>query len=296
MAYTSQYPVTVDGVRLDTLAWGVELKKVTVPGVREASEVVPGVDGVIPALAEDYEPGVYALDMMVRGSNEDGVIPADSVGEFRKNLDHLLALFSTRHRLLDVREVVDASGTVRQASMKRLDAITPEVEVGALARFTVTLSIPGVFWRDLNPLDWVGAAGSSTLQTPATLAGATAPIQDAIFLVKGPIANPTIRDSMTGWELRLNRSLTASEFWRVNSGTWSTRVGSSLTLASTDTAGTDVTAVTEANTPSGRFLALTPVYLGGGSAPANRMVVVSLTGTGTSTATQLSIRARKAFL
>lgn len=294
MAFTSQYPVTVDGVRLDTLAWGVELKKITAPGVREASEVVPGVDGVIPALAEDYEPGVYALDMMVRGSNVDGVIPADSVGEFRKNLDHLLALFSTRHRLLDVREVVDAAGTVRQASMKRLDSITPEVEVGALARFTVTLSIPGVFWRDVSTLDWVGAAGSTAAQTVTTLTDSSAAVQDAIFLVKGPATNPTITDQATGWTLRLNRALTASEFWRVNSGTWSTRVGS-LSLASADTAGTDVTAVTEANTPSGRFLALTPAYSGSGG-PGGRLVVTRLTGTGTTTATQLSIRARKAFL
>lgn len=296
MAYTSSYPITVDGVRLDTLAWGVELKKITVPGVRESSEVVPGVDGVIPALAEDYEPGVYALDMMVRGSNVDGLIPADSVGEFRKNLDHLLGLFSTRHRLLDVREVVDAAGTVRQASMKRLDSITPEVEVGAIARFTVTLSIPGVFWRSPDALDWIGApvgGGGQGVQAVTTLEGSTAAIQDAVFLVGGPYTNPTITDTTTGWTLRLNATIPQGQAWRVNTATWSTRVGD-LSLGSSDTAGTDQTANTEATTPSGRLLNLTPTYV---PAAGVRRVYVSCTG-GASVGTTpgLSIRARKAYL
>lgn len=292
MVYTSAYPVTVDGVRLDTLAWGIELKKAVVPGVREASEVVPGRDGVIPAMSEDYEPGLYTLDMLVRGANEDGLIPSDSVGELRANLDHLLGIFSTRHRLLDVREVVDASGTVRQADMKRLDSIAPTVEVGNHARFTVTLSLPGVFWRSPDALDWVGPAGSLAAQTIDTLTGSTAPIQDAVFLVKGPITNPAIRDTTTGWSVRLNGPVAAGQAWRVNTATWSTRVGA-LTLGSADTAGTDQTANTEADTPSGRFLDLTPAYYPGVN---QRRLLAGVTGSGATTATQLSIRARKAYL
>lgn len=294
MVYTSAYPVTVDGVRLDTLAWGIELKKAVIPGVREASEVVPGRDGVIPAMSEDYEPGLYTLDMLVRGANEDGLIPSDSVGELRANLDHLLGIFSTRHRLLDVREVVDASGTVRQADMKRLDSIAPTVEVGNHARFTVTLSLPGVFWRSPDALDWVGTpagGGGLSPQTVDTLEGSTAAVQDAAFLVQGPIINPTITDETTGWTLRLNGSVAQGQAWRVNAATWSTRVGA-LTLGSADTAGADQTANTEATTPSGRFLDLTPAYSSG-----TRQVHVRLTGSGVSAGdTRLSIRARKAYL
>lgn len=292
MAYTSAYPITVDGVRLDTLAWGVEMKKMTVPGVRQADEVVPGRDGVIPSMGDDYEPALYSLDMMVRGSNEDGVIPADSVGLLRANLDHLISTFSKRHALLDVREVVDGSGTVRQAMMKRLDSIVPEMEVGLSARFTVSLMIPDVVWRDVGALDWVGTAGSFVQQEVSTLRGSTAQVTDAVFLVKGPITNPTLTDEATGWTLRLNRALSSTEFWRVNAGTWSSRVGG-LSLGSADATGTDVTALTEANAPSGRLLALTPVYLPSGPF---RRARVALTGSSTSTATQLSVRARKAYL
>ena len=288
MANTSAYPITVDGVRLDTLAWGVEMKKVTVPGVRGADEVVPGVDGVIPAVWEDYEPALYSLDMMVRGSNEDGLIPADSVGRLRENLDLLLSLFSKRHGLIQVTERVDASGTVRSALMKRVDSIVPEIEPGLSARFTVTLMIPGVYWRG-SPVDWVGAAGNFAVQDVTTLQGSTAQVQDGIFLVKGPITNPTITDPATGWSVRLNGAVGATETWRVNSATWSTRKGVGLTVSSADSAGADMTATTEATAPSGRFIALTPVG-------ANRNVQVRLTGSGTSSATQLTIRAGKAYL
>ena len=292
MAYTSAYPITVDGVRLDTLAWGVELRKVVIPGTREANEVVPGVDGVIAALNEDYDAATYSLDMFVRGSNEDGLIRADSVGQLRANLDHLTAIFSKRHALLDVREVVDAAGTVRQAMMKRQDSFTPEIAPGLSAKFTVQLVVPGVYWRALTSPDWVGAAGSSAVQEVTTLRDSSGTIRDAVLLVVGPVTNPTVTDVNTGFTVRLNGALAAGQSWCVNVGTWSTRTGS-VNLASADALGTDATATTEANHPSGLFLPLTPVYA---AAVGARTVRVSLTGTGMTSATQLQIRARKAFL
>lgn len=299
MAYTSAYPITVDGVRLDTLAWGVELRKVVIPGTREANEVVPGVDGVIPSMNDDYDAATYTLDMFVRGSNEDGVVPADSVGRLRANLDHLVAIFSKRHALLDVREVVDAAGTVRQAMMKRQDSFVPEIAPGLSAKFTVQLVIPGVYWRSLSAVDWVGGAGVvNSSQVVTTVEGSTGAINDAVLLVKGPITNPKVADPYgTGAFVQYRGTLAAGDVWRVNCETWATRVGAGLTLDSSDTVGTDATAVTEANDPSGRFLSIRPGYYYGTSvASSTRRSVLMLQGSGASSETQLQVRARKAFI
>lgn len=292
MANTTAYPITVDGVRLDTLAWNIEAAKITVPGVRAADDVAPGIHGVIPGLDEDYDEAAYALDMFVRGTDADGTIVADQVGQFRENLDALIHLFSKRYALLDLREVVDAGGTQRQALARRLDALVPTIELGQVGRFTITFTIPGAFWQDPATSDWTGTAGaaSGTVQEVVPLRGATAPIQDAIYLVVGPATNPTVTDAATGRIVRLNQALAAGSQWRVNAGTWSSRTGTTLTLDSLDTDGTDAMADTDFSDQA-RLLTLNPALDTG-----FRRVKASLSGSAFSGTTQLLVRARRKFL
>lgn len=291
MSNYSDHPLSVDGVRLDTYAYGIESAKRRAGGVREADTVVPGHHGVLAGLDEDYEPGGLTLSMLVRGTDEDGIVQADSVGALQANLDMLLHLFSKRHALLDVREVVDDLGTVRQAWAKVTDAIEPSLEPGSVARFTVSLTIPGAFWQDPDPADATLAIGAGAGAAEATtLRGATAPITDGRFLVTGPVDAPTIYDDATGaWAQLAGVTLAAGDAWLLDAGTWVSRYGPGLTLDSADTAGTDGMAATEISS-TGAMLTLVPALDTG-----ERRVKVRLAGSGRDGTTAVKVRARRRF-
>lgn len=291
MSNYSDFPVSIDGVRLDTLAFGIEAIKYQAGGTRGADAVVAGSHGVIPNLDEDYEPGGFTLSMMVRGADEDGVIQVDSVGALRENLDMLLHLFSKRHALTDVREVVDAGGTERQAMAKVVDALAPEIEPGQVARFTASFTIPSAFWQDPATADEtlvLGVSGAAAA-VPA-LEGASAPITDGRFLVTGPVSAPTVYDDTTGaWVQLTGVVLGAGDAWLFDADTWVSRYGAGLTLDSADTAGTDGMPVTEWSSAS-VMLTLTPTRAAGA-----RKVMVRLNGTGRDGTTSLKVRARRKY-
>lgn len=305
MTFVSSHPVSVDGVRLDTLAWGIEGAALTVGSVRSADAVLAGLDGTVPSLEDAREPGAYTLSMFVRGTDVDGTVPGgDAWAAVRANLDGLLHLFADNGHLLDVREVVETSpvdpdvepalaAPARQFYGKVQDALTPDLQPGAIARFTVTLTNPGCYWRDTDDADWAQAAvvNGGTYDV-STLAGSTAPVDDAVVLVTGPAdAGVTVADPSTGAFVRLNAAIPADEAWRVNVGTWATRLGV-LTLDSDDTEGIDQAALTDQGGRYPSLLRLRPTREPDGT----RLVRARVTGTGFAGTTSLSIRARRAYL
>lgn len=295
MTFTSDRPITVDGVRLDTLAWNITKISRAAAARRSADAAVPGRDGVIPSLNDDLEAGSFGLEMFVMGTDADGAVPvAGKRDTLRANLDELIHLFGKRHALLDVRETV-AAGVERRAWAKVQDAIQPDVNtVGSSGMFTVGLVLPYGVWEDVATADWNGTLGaaSGTVQEVTTLQGATERITDAVVLVTGPITNPRVTDQATGAYVQLNTALAAGQFWRVNVGTWATRYGAGLGLGSADTTGTDGQSLTVfgGSANQAAFLPLVPVRDTG-----LRRVKVALTGTGITGATRLSVRARRKY-
>lgn len=292
MAFTSARPVSVDGVRLDTLAWNIEKIERATASRRSQDYDVPGLDGVIASLNDSLESASYGLQMWLRGTDEDGAVPSSGgLTTLRENLDVLLHLFGQRHKLLDLREVVDGQGGERRAWAKVTDSIPPELEAGAVGRFAVAFTIPTGMWEDVNSRDATLTAPITGVEV-ATLTGATERINDAVFLVKGPVTAPRIMDPATGMWVELGRSLTSSELWRFNSNTWASRVATGLGLGSADTTGTDVAGLTNIGGPSrGYGLPLTPIRDTGA-----RRVRVTLTGSGiTNGTTQLSLRTRRKY-
>jgi hypothetical protein len=258
----SPHPITIDGVSLDSFAWNIEAKVRPWPSVRSGDNVVPGVDGEVPSLNDDAEAGLLTLNMWVRGTDPTGAVPSGSSGMslVRSNLDALAFMFGRRYALLNIQEIVDQVGTIRQCWGKVIDQVLPEIRPGGWGRFAVNVKIPDVFWQDVNTSDWSQtAAASGTSYEVTTLQGATAPVADATFLVTGPATNPQINDATTSAYVRLNRALAAGELWRVNSATWATRYGAGLTLGSADSAGTDAQALTLFGGGTARFLRLQPV-------------------------------------
>ena len=292
MTYTSDRPITVDGVRLDTLAWNITKISRAVAARRDRNVELPGRDGVIPSLDDDLEVANLGLDMFVMGTDEDGAVPvAGRRDTLRANLDELVHLFGKRHSLLDVRETV-ANGQVRRAWAKVQDTITPDISVtGGSGEFTVSLVLPYGVWEDPATSDWTQAA-PVTGAPVTTLQGATERIGDAIFLVKGPITNPRITDAATGSWVQLNGALTAAQSWRLNALTWATRTGS-VSIGSADTTGTDATAITVTGGPQrGSALVLTPVRDTGA-----RRVGITLSGTAgiVNGTTALTVRAARKY-
>lgn len=294
--YTSARPVTVDGVRLDTLAWNVEKIDRATASRRSGDYDVPSLDGSIPSLNDPLESATYGLSMWLRGTDQDGAIPAaGSLTTLRNNLDELLHLFGQRHKLLEVRETVDDSGTERRAWAKVTDSIQPDLNTaGSAGTFTVAMVLPYGMWEDATATDTV-------LTTPVTAAevtglqGSTERVNDAVFLVKGPASSPRITDPATGMYVELGTALASTDAWRFNSSTWSSRYGaaSTVTLGATDTTGTDGAGITLVGGPSrGYGLPLTPVR----DTNARRVKVTLTAASGiTNGTTSLTIRSRRKY-
>lgn len=294
MVNTSTRPITVDGVRLDTLAWNISKITRQVAGRRAADYEVPGLDGVVASLNDPLDPITFGLEVFVMGTDADGAVPpAGRADTFRANLDELVHLFGKRHALLDLRETV-ATGTERQAMAKVVDAISPDVNLpGSAGSFTVGLVIPSGMWQDAATQDWVSAAPvSGVAQEVTTLQGSTERVTDAVVLVQGPVTNPRLSDPVTGAYVQLNRALSGTEFWRVNVATWASRYGTGLGLGSADTTGTDAQPLTQYGGTRNQvhFLPLVPARDAGA-----RRVKVALTGTGMTAATRVSIRGRRKY-
>jgi hypothetical protein len=186
VTYLSDHPVSIDGVRLDTLAWGIEAAALRVGNLRPGDTVLSGLDGVAASTGDAREPSSYALSMFVRGTDADGFVPEDrdAWAKLRANLDDLLHLFLRTDSLIRVSEVVESDGvpgtvldvlpyTEREFYGKVLDTIEPELEAGAIARFGVVFSNPGVYWRDPVPQDFTQVVVSGTQYEVPGLEGAS---------------------------------------------------------------------------------------------------------------------------
>lgn len=298
MTNVSDYPITVDGIRLDTLAWGLEASTRSLGALRSGDTLLAGLDGVVPSVNDAREPSTLALSMFVRGTDADGLVPVgrDAQAVYQENLDALLHLFAKSGTLLDLRMVMDADNTPgadRQAYGKVQDSIAPTDQPGDVGRLSVVVAIPGVTWRDLTSATWTQAAVvSGTTYEVATLAGSSGPVDDAVINLVGPFnAGAKITDPATGAFVRLNEGVAAGSAWRVNVDTWESRVGVGLTVNSADTAGTDKSGVTDQGGGYPRLLRLNPRLDAG-----TRKVKVKVEGAGFTAATTVSVKARRAFL
>lgn len=180
-----------------------------------------------------------------------------------------------------------------QATAKVVDSVTPEDAPGDYGRLTVALKLPGVYWRSVLPLTWTsGALTSGLWMDVPTLEGSSAPIDDAVIVVTGPAnAGVQVYDVATLTYVRLNEAIPAGQAWRINCDTWESRVGVGLTVDSADSAGTDKSGVTDQAGLYPRLLRLNPRLVG-----AVRKVRATVVGAGFTSATTLTIKARRAHL
>lgn len=250
MVNTSKWPVTVDGVRLDSLAWNIETRT-----GRDAEAGLAGEnidtgqrDGVIWTPHKKANPGRIVLKMWVAGTDEDGAVPVDGddYWKYTQNLDKLKRMFGVTHRLLDVRLQMDAAGAhIRQALCEKTMQLTPEMFAvyPYTANFAVELTIPGSFLQDVADSNFdsgLALAPNTDLPLLAFAAG-SAPMRNIYVVLDGPATNPKLIDRNGHW-IRYNGVVGNGAQWVVNTATYSSKVGVGIEF--TD-GGTDVYEDTE---------------------------------------------------
>lgn len=279
MVSTTAETLSVNGVILNTLAKNVEslTGRLRTPGRRTQNLVVAGRHGSIRTNQRLYAENAISLPMWVAGGDDDGAIPAGSSErrELFKNIDTLTRLFLGNVGQLDVRHTLP-DGSVRQCFGDVLDAIDFTSYAKPLAKFGVTIVMDDPFWRDLNQITETILANGATA-TFNSFAGATAPMERLRFQFTGPWNSPVLTFSDGSW-LAVDVNIPAGATVTVNSDTWGlTSSGVTTILAN----------IRRSGGASARWASVPPSDTG---------VVVSLAGTARTTATQLQLQGRRAYL
>lgn len=272
--------VSVNGYPLNLLAYNVKSYSglFSSSGLRGANSVSPGRDGEIWTRGKKREALKVVLQMWISPISEAGVAPtsrAQAFANWQSNRDRLMALFDSSQALLDLRQTIN--GVTRQAYAESPSSSDFDVasSPSAQAEFSVELTVPAAFWQDVNALQTSSLVGTNSIgNTVLThLAGATAPCDDQVYAVSGPITNPKVADTASGHYVQFAGTVSDGATWTVDAGAWTSLVGT-----------TNVTAQTTASGPFlPRLMVISPrvdraapsVTLTGASVGANTKLVVS---------------------
>lgn len=294
--YINSTGITVDGFPLNTVSIAVETKtgRLTSAAPRGGNFVVAGRSGSIHTADKPVEEGRIVLPVWVLGADSDGNVPGGSsrLKEFYKNKDSLQRLFGKRFALLDV-QATQPDGTVRRCYAECTAIVDFQMFNPDSARMNFELTIPSVYWEDVNLLTAGphAVASSPTTVTPTGFSNGTAPIEDAKYLVRavtGTITNPRLQDMVSGAWVQLNDSLvagTGKAEWLVDAAIWASRTGASG-LGYNTAGGTDAVGVTTKGSQV-RLLRLHPEVVTG-------LTQVSLTYSGGGTA-DVGVQGKRKF-
>lgn len=286
MATTSSHPITVNGVRLDTYAYNISVKDGWFGrnDRRNTNVPIPGRSGSLWVPNKRRTDGELILSMWVRGRDVDNNEGSDPYYTLVKNFDTLVKVFDSSYDMLDVRRTI-GNGEVRQAFCDCVTGFSPAFKTNGLGEFKVGLIIPGVFWQDVTPTTWSSPTGAAAIASHqiAPLDGATAPMEDLQFQVKGPITNPRLLDTKSGHTIQYTGTIANGQTWEVDCGKWTSVIGANPNWAGTGASNLNAVIAQGIHRP--RLFSLAP-----GSPPS-----VDLSGTVTGAATQLLIRTRRKY-
>lgn len=220
MALTTSERLTVDGVDLKTYAKNVPSLAATlsVPGRRGSNVPTAGRSGALWTPLKPFEEGRLILPMWVRGTDDDGHLPEGSTPrrEFYRRVDELSALFTKSHSLLTIAHTL-ADGSVRQIAAECVAAHNWTVQgPDPLGRIDFELVTPDPFWSSATPFS---VTMNPDVQTDFG-GGATAPLEDAVITIVGPISNPLVWDRVSGAYIRYGAMVAAGQTVTLNAATW----------------------------------------------------------------------------
>lgn len=230
--------LTVNGQSLSTLAWNIESRgaRWQVPGRRGENFAMPGVHGATHVMGKPYEENSLPLSMWAVGANPDGSLPADKNSRLKclENLDMLSRLFSAP--VLELIETDPDTGAQRRCLGEVVQAIDfSSMAGGTRAEFAVEIVVPGSFWFDISNTVQTVPTGVTTAKTLtfSSFSAMTAPLVGATYEVAGPVASPVLADPVTGQWVKLGRTLTSGQVWKIDTANWTTMIGSTNVLHQT---------------------------------------------------------------
>lgn len=281
---TTSESLTVDGFLLNTLAYNISTGsgRAQSPAIRGTNAQLAGRHGEIYVPMKTMDVGTFTLSMWIAGCNPDGTIPT-SVNlqriQFLTSRDKLIQLFTKRYALLHFAQIMP-DFSVRECYGDVLEIVDFSSMAGRTrADFNVAVRVPDVYWQDASVTTQgftnMTFSSSTTTQTFSSFTPSTGYISDSVVTVTGPITNPVIADAASGISVSLlGTAVPAGQTWVVDSSQWASTLNSVSVLANTTHSG------------SNRFLEITPT-----DPPS-----LTLTGTGTTSATGLQLTARNKYV
>lgn len=227
---------SVDGVPLNTLAYDIEASpsRRSLGSARSEDVVMPGVHGVQPGFSTADTKDI-ALSMWVIGADEYGNVPTDDtrLALYDANLDHLLALFG-RRRPFWLRMTM-GDGSTRKARGRVVQSVIPtEADLRGsvpLARLVFVIELIEAFWRDESAVTHTQDFSSSGTWWMTNFYDTTAPINDSVIVVTGPVTNPRITCPATGSWVQYNGTVAGGSSLTIDCASWTATIGGTNVIA-----------------------------------------------------------------
>ena len=276
----------VDGVDIQSMAFGVTTAESTPPDLRGGHLSIPGRNGVLPQFNRSYEPGSVTLKMWVLGCDTDGVVPGTRAGRrqlFERNLRALIRLFGYQGNTITLSrtlfgDYLDSSVPNKVTARAIVEGFTSIETMMARQRaeMTVVLTLVDSFWSDVDKTTDSTTASATVPQTLNVSNTGTAPIDDSVITITGPITAPKITCAASGSWIQYNGALAAGQTLVIDSGNGTAKIGNTSVITKVAHGGTS------------RFMVIPPrdsgIVADLGFAPA-----LTMTGTSTSSATKFSV-------
>lgn len=280
----SREPWTADGVQLNTYAYNISAFTLGTPGLRGSTTRLPMRSGSMPRYNRSYEPGLFGLSMWILGCNADGTIPSTWTAQravFETNRSLLMSMLCKQSSTILFTKTLHDGTVIRSRALPTPDSVEMATQMAMLrGEFTLTYELVDSFWEEETQRT-VNATAGATLPKVVELTnyeGSTAPLEDALITVNGPITNPKVTDTESGSWVQYTGTVSLGATWTLDSGAFTSKVGAADVRANTSHGG------------HARFIYIPPRN-GLGSVP-----VVTLTGSGGGSATQVTVAFRRKFL
>jgi hypothetical protein len=277
----SESPVVANGLCLQTYAWNISQKsgRYMLPGVRGTNTQVPGMRGSSFVRNRPVNTGMWTLTMWVLGAFPDGSIPqwGETRRIFDRNYNQILKSVMSVSAPISLAAWQD-DGTVRTATGQLGGSTESNLQMGGRrGEITLVFEILEGAWQDAVSRTIVGTAGShwsNDVLDLSSLDGGSAPIDNSLITVHGPITNPRIFDPITNTWVQYNGTLGSSDSWVVDCAAFTSAVNGVGALINTQHYGHP------------RFLVIDPGTYG-------RKPSVTVTGSATGTNTNVTIQAAR---
>ena len=279
-------PWLVDGMDIQSMAFGVETVDVTPPDLRGSHLSIPGMNGVYAQYNRSYEPGTIALKMWVLGCDVDGTLPGIRSSRrqmFERNVRMLFRLFGYQGNTVTLSKTIygDYEGATPTTVKARaiIDGFTSLDTMAARQRaeLTVTMTLVDSFWSDVNTTT-DSTDASATMPKPLALSDVgTAPVDDSIITITGPITAPRVTCPASGSWIQYTGSVAAGQTLVIDTGAGTAKLNGNTSVLSSVTHG-----------GTARFMVIPPrnSSLTGDTGFQTNL---TLTGTGASSATKFSV-------